>query len=324
MIPWIQIYSNLPVHPKTYKLAERLKIGSSSVSANVTAAGMLVSLWSWMAQNKPDGVLSDCSPQALADAAGWRKRADVLLSALEYSGYADTDEDGVLRLHDWEDYALLLMEQISNQKCKTKERVKRYRERKKVDAEPEIQEECNVTVTQENEERNGYSNVTVTPCNGSTLPYPTVPNRTIDTKEEDNIACAREEIPSVSLDPGLGRVMTFLMDKINPTPSQTSIDELKTYTAEMGPDVVIAAMDTALGEKKTSWSYIRAILRDWLKNGIRSLSDYQQMLADREAARERSRSYGAGRGADTESVGGGGEKQWNIHYDIDGTKGQGA
>lgn len=163
-IPWIQVNSNLAVHPKTYKLADVLHITCSSVSANIVTAGMLVSLWSWAAQTAPDGNLTACTPRAIADAAGWRRKPETFLQALITTGWVDRD-DTTLRIHDWADYASLLMEQVENQKTKTKERVKRYRERK-----------ANETVTLCVDECNGACNVTETLSNASTIPNHTIPN----------------------------------------------------------------------------------------------------------------------------------------------------
>ena len=45
MIPWIQVYSNLPQHKKTSRLAEELKISSAVVDPNMVAVGILIGLW---------------------------------------------------------------------------------------------------------------------------------------------------------------------------------------------------------------------------------------------------------------------------------------
>lgn len=66
MTPWIQIYSNLPEHPKIYQLADTLETG------NCEAVGVVVSLWLWAAKNAPDGDLSRFPVRALGDAVGWR------------------------------------------------------------------------------------------------------------------------------------------------------------------------------------------------------------------------------------------------------------
>lgn len=126
MIPWIQVYSNLPMHPKTAKLADELGLASSAVSPNVLAVGVLVSLWTWAIQNAYDGDLSRCSPQLIADVCRWKKKPEALIMGLRAAGWLDED----MKLHDWEEYAVLLMDAEDNKKEKTRERVRKYRERK--------------------------------------------------------------------------------------------------------------------------------------------------------------------------------------------------
>jgi len=123
MIPWIQVYSNLLAHPKTSKLADELKITSAYVNQNVVAVGILVSLWTWAIQNAYDGDLSTCSPRMIAEAVKWKKKDTDLYNALLSTGWID--QDG--KLHDWEEYAVLLIESEESRKKKTKERVRRYR-----------------------------------------------------------------------------------------------------------------------------------------------------------------------------------------------------
>lgn len=126
MIPWIQVYSNLPMHPKTDRLVDELGLSSSAVSPNILAVGILVSLWTWAIQNAYDGDLSKCSPRLIADACRWRKKPEALIKGLLAAGWLDED----MKLHDWEEYAVLLMDTQDSQKEKTRERVRRYREKK--------------------------------------------------------------------------------------------------------------------------------------------------------------------------------------------------
>lgn len=162
MIPWIQIYSNLPQHRKTSKLAEELKISSAIVDPNTIAVGLLVGLWTWAIQNAYDGNLSECSPRTIANACQWKKKPETLVQALIKTGWLDED----MQLHDWEEYAVLLIDQEENRKQKTRERVNRYRNKKA--------EKCNVTgsVT---------GNVTDTKCNAPTLHNHTKPNIVTDS-----------------------------------------------------------------------------------------------------------------------------------------------
>lgn len=63
MVPWIQVYSNILTHDKTYALAEQLKI------PNYGAVGLMVSLWSWAATMPPNGDITAYPKRAIADAA---------------------------------------------------------------------------------------------------------------------------------------------------------------------------------------------------------------------------------------------------------------
>lgn len=158
MIPWIQVYSNLVTHPKTSKLSDLLKLTSKDVSPNIIATGLLISLWTWAVQNAYDGNLSSCSDRTIAEAARYKKNPESFVSALLAAGWLDPDR----KLHDWDEYANLLMEQEDNRKAKTRDRVKRYREKKKTSPSTP----CNAGVT-----------VTLATCNASTLPNQTIPNQ---------------------------------------------------------------------------------------------------------------------------------------------------
>lgn len=80
----------------------------------------------------------------------------------------------------------------------------------------------------------------------------------------------------------LAAVMTAYLDKVNPMASQTCLGELKGFVEEMGAECCLRAIDIALDSKKTSWSYIRAILRDKLAAGVKCLADWDELDAKRE------------------------------------------
>ena len=96
-------------------------------------------------------------------------------------------------------------------------------------------------------------------------------------------------------DPAIANVMSAYMDRINPTPSQICVDELSGFARELGAEVCIHAMSVALDEKKTQWSYIRAILRGYRDDGVRCLADIQ--------AREEKRGKNRAREPDRKSGG---------------------
>lgn len=146
MIPWIQVYSNLVRHPKVTNLADELGLSSSHASPNAVAVGMLISLWLWAAQNATDGDLSKCTDRAIAEAAEYRKKPAALVAALIKTRWLDEDR----KLHDWEEYATLLYDVQERNKENTRNRVQRYRERKKLKESNSDAQNCNVTCNESN------------------------------------------------------------------------------------------------------------------------------------------------------------------------------
>ena len=86
---------------------------------------------------------------------------------------------------------------------------------------------------------------------------------------QDISACARNDAAAV--------VTADYLNRINPSASSTSLDELKGFAEVMGPDVCRRAFDIALDSKKTSWPYIRAILLDKQLRGVRCLADWDAL-----------------------------------------------
>lgn len=74
-------------------------------------------------------------------------------------------------------------------------------------------------------------------------------------------------------------VLADYLNRINPSASPMSLDELRGFAEVMGPDVCKRAFDIALDSKKTSWPYIRAILQDKQRRGVRCLADWAALDA---------------------------------------------
>ena len=83
----------------------------------------------------------------------------------------------------------------------------------------------------------------------------------------------------------LGRVMSFYLDRINPTPSEIARTQLADHTKKLGADIVLRALDIALDERKTNWSYINAILNNWTRDGVKTLADVERMQRERSKNR---------------------------------------
>lgn len=161
---------------------KELKIGKAQ------AIGHLVCLWLWAIENAENGDLTPFPESAIARAAEWNKRAHTFIDALVKCGWADK-QDKTLKLHDWDDYTNLFQSQLESQKQKTKERVRRYREKKK----QVCNAECNITSNGNNainkEESNKPVTVTVTQCNA-----PTVPNLYIDVSNETSCPNSNSDV----------------------------------------------------------------------------------------------------------------------------------
>ena len=109
---WIESHQTLQRHPKTTRAALMLKI------SRVEMIGHLHCLWWWALDfSTPDGCLGrDISPEMLANAAEFpEKKAEIFLNALKNCGAGKAgfieEIDGMLYLHNWNDYAGKLIEQ---------------------------------------------------------------------------------------------------------------------------------------------------------------------------------------------------------------------
>lgn len=80
-------------------------------------------------------------------------------------------------------------------------------------------------------------------------------------------------------------VVSDYLDRVNPSASPASLEELRAYAEEMGAAVCKRAFDIALDSKKTTWPYIRAILRDKRSKGVKCLADWDALEARKTASR---------------------------------------
>lgn len=309
MIPWIQVYSNLPQHPKTSRLADELGLASAALNPNVLAVGLLVSLWTWAIQNAYNGDLSGCSARSIAEACLWKKKPETLVNALIKTGFLDED----MKLHDWDEYACLLMEQEENRRAKTRERVKRFRDRKN-----------GITETPGNDGGNAPCNVTETPGNASTKPDLTIPDQTRPNTFSgggDARAQAREEVSQFcqrrDLDPGIYFGMTpDIRDAIKAftdalfakftTRMPTDADEAQVFQAiyenrqntltgtwhmqlsSDAKDLLMYAFENASAAGKAGdWKYVCGILEKLASRNIRTLREAEDYDINRDYDRGR-------------------------------------
>ncbi len=275
MLPWIQVYSNLPEHPKIYALVDRLNL-----RRNYEAVGIVVSLWLWAAKNAPDGDLSGFPDRAIAAALGYTRSSSAtkICEVLRDTGWLDVGENGGYSIHKWDEYAALLIAITKKQKRKGRERVERYRSKLYKTGEEKNQQivENKGNSDSTNSKCNAKKNVTDAKCNALTRPDLTRPDLTnisssSDPVENSSSSSWSEEQLSSIFSPRL-------------TLSETAMGELKALSQGMEEGLLIRAMDIAQDNGSLVWSYVRGILQNWRKRGIRTVAAAEQ--------RERQRTTG--------------------------------
>lgn len=97
-LPWIQLHVDLPRHPKSLRLAVRLK--------DERAWTYMAQLWLWCAEHVQNGCIK--GPEAaetIEYAAGWRGEPQKLFVAAMDAGFLTPDGDGAIIVHGWEERA---------------------------------------------------------------------------------------------------------------------------------------------------------------------------------------------------------------------------
>lgn len=257
MVPWIQVYSNLPEHPKIYALVDRL-----GLRRNYEAVGIVVSLWLWAVKNAPDGDLSGFPERAIAAAVGaGGKKEKELCKALADTGWLDLDENGALWIHNWSRYAGRLMEIMAKNRSQTKVRSQRYREKhlitkEKLNLESETSRVTHALTGQDRTEHNRKESV----C------------------------------PPLASSSSWSKKSLFELCQPVCTLSETALEELLELSAGMEEAVLRRALDIAQDSGKPMWGYIRGILKNWQSEGIRTIDQVDQ----REKRRQEGRKKGGG------------------------------
>ena len=68
----------------------------------------------------------------------------------------------------------------------------------------------------------------------------------------------------------------LFLRKVNPNASGECLRELLDFEAQLGSEVCEYAINYAIDEQKTSWSYIRAILSSFVKDGVSTMDDVRR------------------------------------------------
>lgn len=77
--------------------------------------------------------------------------------------------------------------------------------------------------------------------------------------------------------------VAYLLRKINPNASGECLRELLDYERQLGAEVCLYALQYAVDEQKTAWSYIRAILSAYVRDGVKTLDDVKRRDQQRTA-----------------------------------------
>lgn len=103
----------------------------------------------------------------------------------------------------------------------------------------------------------------------------------IPGNQDGVILPARARVEPGKNDPELARFMAALMDQLGPI-SSTAAQEALAWYKSAGGDLCLHAVELALDNGKRSWSYVRAILGRWEKEGIKTLAAAQAEEKARE------------------------------------------
>ena len=235
---WIELHQTRQRHPKTLRLASALGISRRE------ACGLLDDLWTWaLDAAQIDGLLLGMSATDIAVALDYpHKQGAKLLDALTLSGYMDVTDGGEYALHDWYDYAGKL------------------NERRQRDAE--YQRKKRTIVVRKSPD------VGTTSARHRAVPYPTVPNRTVQyNKEPSSYACDTDDTtPADTLSAYFSSNLKHM--------SAGNYDELRQFLADgVSDDLARFAVDTATAAGRQSWGFVRYLLDQWIAADCKTVGD---------------------------------------------------
>lgn len=267
MEAWIKVYHDLSDHPKTYALADALKV------EQFAAVGIVVCLWTWAIIHAPDGDLERFPDAAIARACHWHKPAAGLAKALQDSGFLDGR-----RIHEWDEYASALIDIMEVQREKARKRVEAYRERKRA-AEALRREEnnvsCNDGVTLPVTLQTVTGNADVTPGNA-------LRTRTRTRYIEDDDERAREEPLHNYEHSEIGTLVSTCLKAMTPR----AWEEMKVYMGEMPEDLIAWAVQTSCEHGGNNWSYVSAVLRGLQSAGIKTVEEAEKRSEEHRRKRQ--------------------------------------
>ena len=175
---WIESHQELADHPKTKRMARRLKISIPCV------IGHLHLFWWWAMNYAEEGDLSIFEEDDIADAARWEGDSSEFVQAMLECGPGQTSgflekKNGKLRVHDWYEYIGRLLDRKEQNRLRQKKHQEKLR--KPV---------SNAASQEKQDVNNELDNAQITRDSHSYHTEPNQPNQTIPT--QPNKTRARE------------------------------------------------------------------------------------------------------------------------------------
>ena len=100
------------------------------------------------------------------------------------------------------------------------------------------------------------------------------PNENVNDNENENVNVNDNDNVSDSCVDGLQKVVEFYNNNVGAL-TPFGLEILEDYTREMTEEVVIYAMQISVEANKRNLAYIKAILNNWSKAGVKTLADAQ-------------------------------------------------
>lgn len=231
----IRINTSFLQHPKTIKLRKRLGDG---------AVLSMLSLWCFVAQNRPEGALLGMDEEDIEISAQWLGENGMFVDTLIDLQWLDK-KDGVYHIHDWAENNPWVAD-AENRSAKAKKAINKRWERERIRKE---------------EEQNAYaSNTDVLPENAvSNTPPPPLPLPTLPFKEED-VACERMALSEAQ------QLHIECLGKIPFNP--LSVTVLREICNEYPPDRIRIAFKAIVSADKPNLNWIKTYLdnpKNWNK-----------------------------------------------------------
>jgi len=168
----IRVSVTLPTHPKTIKLMRRL---------GDRAFYCLIRLWTFVGQNKPDGILNNMDSEDIEIAADWQGSPGEFVETLIDIKFLDFENE-TYKIHDWEDHN----EYAAHAQARSEKAKKAARARWKQNGLNKADTQDNATSTDKHMLKNASSNATsINELCPSPSPIPSPsPNNNLSTSYE--------------------------------------------------------------------------------------------------------------------------------------------